>query len=121
MTSSPGVYRLICYLQLHRQLAFLDLVVREHLQMARESKLLTHPDKPLRRVVLVPSDRIPVVHRELVVEIMVPFAYGDERGYQVVSRGMFVIERRVTEPVGKGVYAISRLRTANCFITCKNK
>ena len=42
--------------------------------MGRQSQLATTPNEPLRRVVLVPLDRVSVVHRELVVEVVVALA-----------------------------------------------
>ena len=44
-----------------------------YLEVTGEPNLLARPDEPLSRVILVPSDRIPVVHRELVVEVVVTF------------------------------------------------
>lgn len=77
--------------------------------MAREAELLHHPDEPLRRVVLVPLDRVAVVARELVVEVVVPLADGAERGDQVVARRVLVIEGRFAEVVCEGVHAERRL------------
>ena len=92
-------------LQLHRKLPLLDLIIREDLEMAREADLLAGPDEPLGRVVLVPLDCVAVVHRELVVEVVVALADGDERGDEVVARGVLVVERRVAEPVRERVDA----------------
>ena len=77
--------------------------------MARESELLTHPDKPLGRVVLIPPNGVAVVHGKLVVEVVVTFANGDERRCKVIPGSMLVIERRFSKPVGKGIDAESRL------------
>ncbi len=52
-------------LELHRELALADLVLREDFEMTSESNLLHRPNEPFRWVVLVPLDGIPVVHREL--------------------------------------------------------
>jgi len=92
-------------LELHRQLTFTDFVVREDFQMTGQSKPLAGPNEPLRRVVLVPLDSIPVIHRELVVEIVVPFTDGAESGDEVVSGCVFVIERTLAQPVREGVDA----------------
>jgi hypothetical protein len=48
--------------------------------MAGNSDLLAGPNKPLCRVVLIPLDGIPIIHWELVVEVMVSFANSDKRG-----------------------------------------
>ena len=92
-------------LQLHRKLALLDLVVGERLEVRREAELAAHPDEPLRRVVLVPLDRVAVVHRELVVEVVVTLADGDEGSDHVVTRGVLVVEWCLTKVVSEGVNA----------------
>ena len=99
-------------LQLHRKLALLDLVVGERLEVRREAELAAHPDEPLRRVVLVPLDRVTVVHGELVVEVVVALANGAERGDHVVARSVLVIERSLSEPVRERVHAESGLQTS---------
>ena len=48
---------------------------------------------------LVPLDRVPVVHRELMVQIVIAFADSDECGDHVVVGSVLVIERRLSEPV----------------------
>ena len=92
-------------LELHGQLALLHLILGERLQVGRETELEADPNKPLRRVVLVPFDRIAVVHRELVMEVVVSFAIRDECGDHVVTRGVLVVKRCLPEPVGEGVDA----------------
>jgi hypothetical protein len=77
--------------------------------MARKSKLLAHPDKPLGRVVLIPPDGVTVVHGKLVVEVVVTFANGDERCCKVIPGSMLVIERCFSKPVGEGINAESGL------------
>lgn len=106
------VLRAAQLLELHRELALLHLVVREHLEVAREPDLLRGPDEPLCRVVLVPAYGVPVVHRELVVEVVVALADGDERGDEVVPRRVLVVERRLAQPVRERVHAERRLRRA---------
>lgn len=69
--------------------------------MRCETDFMHGSDEPLRRIVLIPSDGIAVVHWELMVEVMVTLTDGDERSDEVVTRGMFIIERSITEPVGK--------------------
>ena len=77
-------------------------------------------DEPFRRVVLVPLDCVPVVHRELVVEVVVTLADGDESGDKVIFWSVFVVKRAVAEPVGERVDAERRLRgeteeSTNCL------
>jgi len=91
--------------ELHCQLAFTDFIVWEDLQMTSQSKLLAAPNEPFRRIILVPLDSVPVIHRELVVEIVVPFANGDEGGDEMVSGGVLVIKRSLAQPMRKGVNA----------------
>jgi len=73
--------------------------------MARKSKLLAHPDEPLGRIVLIPLDSVAVVHWELVVEVVVTFANGDECSRKVVPGGMLIVEGSSSEPVGERVNA----------------
>lgn len=87
-------------LELHGELALADLVLGEHLEVAGEAEFGAHPDEPLRRVVLIPPDGVAVVHWELVVEIVVALADGDQRGDEMVARGVFVVEWGFTEPMG---------------------
>lgn len=67
--------------------------------MRGEPDFLAGGDEPFGGVVLVPLDRVAVVHGELVVEVVVPLADGDEGGDHVVSRGVLVVEGRLAEPV----------------------
>ena len=91
-------------LELHRELALADLVVGEHLEVARKTERAARRDEPLRRVVLVPLDRIPVVHRELVVEVVVPLPEREQGGEEVVSRRELVVVCRLAQPVCDGVH-----------------
>jgi len=101
---------LLCQLlQLHGVLALLDLVVGEFLEVRRETEQRHGRDEPFGRVVLEPPDGVPKVHGELVVEVVVTFSDGDERGDKVITRGVLVVERSVTEPMGEGVYAERRV------------
>jgi hypothetical protein len=89
--------------------ALLDLVGAELLQVEGEAELLASPDGPLGGVVLVPFDGVAVVGWELVVEIVVTFAEGNEGRDDVITRRVTVVEGLVTEPVGEGVHAESGL------------
>jgi len=85
--------------------AFFDLVGTELLQVISKAKLAPKPNAPLGRVVLVPLNGVTVVRGELVVEIMVALAESDQGGNNMVSGTVAVVERLVTEPVGKRVDA----------------
>ena len=90
-------------LQAHRQLSLPDLVVRKHPEVLSEPQARHGRYEPLRRIVLVPLDGVPVVHRELVVEVVVPLPEREERGEEVVSRRELVVVCRLAQPVGDGV------------------
>lgn len=96
-------------LQLHRQLPFLDLVVGENLQVASKTEKGARSDEPLRRVVLVPLDGIPVVHRELVMKIVVTFTDSDEGSDDMIAGRVLVVKGSVTEPMRERVHTESRL------------
>jgi len=81
--------------------------------MACKPHFLTSINKPLRRIVLIPFDGITVVHRELVVEVVVTFTNGDERGGEVVARRMLVVEWRFAKPVCKRVDTERGLKVIN--------
>lgn len=71
--------------------------------MARKTKQGASRDEPLGRVVLIPLDRVTVVHRELVMEVVVALSDGDECGDDVVARRVLVVKRSVTEVVRQRV------------------
>jgi len=60
-------------------------------QVACEADPAAGGDEPFRGVVLVPLEGVAVVHRELVVEVVVPFAHGEEGGEEVVAGGESVV------------------------------
>lgn len=74
-----------------------------YLEMRGESKLLASPDEPLGRIILIPLDRISVVHGELVMEVVVTFPNGDKCSNQVIARSVLVVKRCLTQPVSEGV------------------
>ena len=100
---------LLQLLELHRELALLDLVVREHLELRREAEHVRREDEPLRGIVLIPLDGVAEVLGELVVlrgagavsferfkpkqtladssthKVVVTLSDGDERGEDVVA------------------------------------
>jgi hypothetical protein len=87
--------------------------------MASQANQLTRSDEPFGRVVLVPLDGIAIVHWKLVMEIVVPFANGDESGDEVVAGCMFIVKGGFAKPMGEGVYAECRLREVSITITMK--
>ena len=87
----------------------LDFVLLELLEIVGESELLPDPDRPLRRVILMPFDSIAVVGREFVVKVVVTLSESDESGNDVVTRRVAVVEGLVTKPMGQGVDAESSL------------
>jgi hypothetical protein len=95
--------------ELHRQSSFFDFVARKFLQVASETDVLARANEPFRWVILIPSERIPIVHRKLVMEIMISLAHGQESGDQMVTRRMLVIVRCFAEPVGYRVDGKCRL------------
>lgn len=97
--------RLPQLLQLHGELALLDLVIGEDFEVAGETKPGADRDEPLGGVVLVPLNGVTVVHGELVVEVVVALTNRSERGDEVVTRGVLVVERCVTKPMCERVHA----------------
>lgn len=85
--------------------ALLDFVGAELLEIVGEAELAPEPDAPLGGVILVPLDGIAVVGGELVVEVVVALAEGDESGDDVVAGAVAIVEGLVTEPVGQRVDA----------------
>jgi hypothetical protein len=70
-----------------------------------QPELLTCPNEPLRRVILVPFDGVSVIHGELMVEIVVALPNRRQRGYEMVARCVLVIKRGLSKPVRKRVDA----------------
>lgn len=91
--------------ELHRELTFVNFVVREGLEVSGQAQLAADPDEPLGRIVLVPLERIAIVHRELMVKVMVTFTDGDQSSDHMVPGGMLVIKWRFSEPVCKRIDA----------------
>lgn len=85
--------------------ALLDFVLLELLEVIGEAELLPQPDGPFGGVVLMPFDGVAVVGGELVVEVVVSFAEGDEGGDDVVPGRVAVVEGLVAQPVSKRVDA----------------
>jgi len=79
------------------------MLFQTYLEMARKSNFLHRPDKPFGRIILIPLDGISVVHRELMMEIVVPFTNRHQSGGKVVAGCVLVIERSLAEPVSEGI------------------
>jgi hypothetical protein len=97
------------FLELHGQNTLLDFVIREDLEMGGQSENVHRLDEPLGWVVLPPPDSVPVVHGELVVEVVVTFTDGDKSGDQVVARTVLVIEGGLSEIMSQGVNSERRV------------
>ena len=80
-------------------LALLNFVIRELLEVASKPEHGAHPGEPLGGVVLVPPDRVAIVHRELMVEVVVALAERAQRGDDVVAGSVLVVEGCLPEPV----------------------
>lgn len=73
--------------------------------MGRQSQLATTPNEPLRRVVLVPLDRISIIHGELMMEIMITFSDGDQGRNKMILGTVLVVEWRIPEIMRKRIDA----------------
>jgi len=99
--------------QLHRELTFANFVIRENLQLLGQADLLHSPDEPFGRIILVPFDGIPVVHRKLVVEIVIALSNGDKSSDHMIAGCVLVIERSFTEPMSERIDAEGRVMNKN--------
>ena len=82
---------------------------KTNLQLVCQANLLHSPDEPFGGIVLVPFDSIPVVHRELMVEIVITLSNGDKSSNHMIAGCVLVIERSFTKPVGERVDTEGRL------------
>lgn len=85
--------------------ALLDFVGTELLEVVGEAERLPDEDCPLGGIVLPPLNGVAVIRGELVVEVVVSLAEGDESSDDVVTGRVAVVERLVSKPVGKRVDA----------------
>ena len=83
--------------------------LRTYLEMTGKAYRFASPNEPFRRVILIPLDGVTIIHGELVVEVVVTFANGGKSGDNMVTRGMLVVERAVSEPVRQRIHTESRL------------
>ena|SRR5258708_32921336 len=111
-TRWPGktILLLTKFLQLHRELTLRHLILGEHFKVRCEANLRHDGDEPFGGVVLIPLDRIAVVHWKLMVEVVVAFTNGYKGSEHMISWSVLVIKRSITQPVGKRVYTEGGLR-----------
>ena len=102
---------LVELLKFHCELTFLDLVLRENLEVRSKANELHGCDEPLGGIILVPFDGVAVVHGELVVEVVVTLSNGDKGSEHMIARSVLVVERSLAKPVGERVDTEGRLRT----------
>ena len=115
--------------QLHRELSFANFVVREslrrhkyfisygdvirdeetNLQLVGQADLFHSPDEPFGGIVLVPLDGIPVVHGELVMEIVITLSDGDKSSDHMIAGRVLVVKRSLAEPMSERVDTEGRL------------
>lgn len=69
------ILRLLQFLELHCKSSLSDLITWEPPQVAGETEEFACRDEPFRGIVLIPSDRIAIVHGELMVKVVVSFAH----------------------------------------------
>lgn len=91
-------------LVLHLQCALGDLVGAEALQLVCNASHLQGADEPLGGVVVEPADPVAVVGWELVVEVVVALADGQQCRDDAVSCGLAVGVRGVAGVVGNRVH-----------------
>lgn len=80
-----------------------DFILAEFLEVIGEAKLLTGPDEPLSRVILMPFNSVAIVTWEFVMEVVVSLTESNESGKNVVPWRVSVIERLISEPMSQGV------------------
>ena len=88
---SDRVLLLFELFELHSELALGNFILREHVKMRGQPDCSAPGNEPLGGIELVPPDSVPVVHWELVMEVVVPFAEGYQRRQQVVPRCQLVV------------------------------
>lgn len=77
--------------------------------MASKTQGLHRPDEPFGGVILIPLNGVAVVHRELMMEVVITFANGNESSGEMIAGCMLVIEGSLAKPVSQRVDAESRL------------
>lgn len=100
---AQAVLNLLELLQLHGQPSFDDFIARKPLQVVCQTHSGTAGNEPLGWIVLVPKERIAVVHRKLMVEIVVSLAHGEDSRDDVIARSQDVVVGCVSQPVRNGV------------------
>lgn len=100
---------LVEFLLLLLEPSFVDFILLELLQVIGQAELLPDPDGPLGGVVLMPLNGVAVVRWELVMEVVVSLAEGDNSSDDMVSWGVTVVKWLVAKPMGKRIDAESCL------------
>lgn len=106
-------------LQLHRQPALVDLSLGEDTEMGREPELVANRNEPFGWVPLVPLRSVPIVHRELMVEVVVTLSERHKRCDQVVPWCVLIIECAFAQPMSQRVDGKGGLR--KLYISESNK
>ena len=94
---------LLEFLEFHCQLTLAYFIIWETLEVRSQTEPRHAGNEPFGRVVLIPFDGITIVHWELMVKVVVPFADGDESGEDVVTRSVLVIEWALPEVVSERI------------------
>ena len=77
--------------------------------MTRESKLVANRDEPLGGVPLVPFHRVPIIHRELMVKVVVTLPERHECRDEMVFWRVLIIECAFSQPMSQRVDCEGRL------------
>ena len=85
----------------HSVLTLLDFIIGKSFEVGSQTKGRHGTNEPFGRVVLVPFDGISEIHWELMMEVVVAFSDGAKSSDEVVARGVFVVERLISEPMGQ--------------------
>ena len=90
-------------------LRFEDFFLWHGAEVAGETEFVQNPDRPLGGIVLPRFDTIPVVILELMVEVVVALAKGENRHEEAVARRTVGGIRAVADPVAERVNAEGRV------------
>ena len=90
-------------------LRFEDFFLGHGAEVAGQTEFVQNPDRPLGGIVLPRFDAIPVVILELVVEVVVALAKGENRHEEAVTRRAMGGIRTVADPVAERVDAEGRV------------
>jgi hypothetical protein len=77
--------------------------------MASEPDFLACRDEPFRRVILIPFNRVTVIHRELMMKVVITFTDSDQCGDKMVAGRVLIVKGCISQPMCKRVNAERRL------------